>query len=112
VIVSDFPKILAEFKRQQFSLLWRGSRDDFRVNDFHSHCDGHRNTLTVIVDKDGNIFGGFTPVEWESSEKSKYKADPSLKSFLFVSKNPNKVQAGRFALKAKKRDGNLLCFQS
>jgi hypothetical protein len=40
--------------------------DAFRANQFHRRCDGHANTLTVILDTKGNIFGGFTPVEWES----------------------------------------------
>jgi hypothetical protein len=63
MIVSDFPEIFAEFGGQRFSLLWRGSRDGFGASDFHSRCDGHANTLTVILDTDGNIFSGFTPVE-------------------------------------------------
>jgi hypothetical protein len=32
---------------------------------FHGRCDGHAPTLTLIQDTEGNIFGGFTPVEWE-----------------------------------------------
>jgi hypothetical protein len=103
VIVSDFPEIFAEFGGQRFLLLWRDSRDDFGASDFHRDCDGHADTLTVILDTDGNIFGGFTPVEWESPEKSKYKADPSPTSFLFVLKNPDKVQARKFSLKAEKK---------
>jgi hypothetical protein len=63
-----------------FSLLWRGSRDGFGAGDFQKLCNGHANTLTVILDTNGNIFGGFTPVEWESY--ARYKADRSLKSFL------------------------------
>jgi hypothetical protein len=65
-IISDFPEIFAEFRGKQFSLLWRGSRNGFKAQEFHHRCDGHANTLTVIVDTEGNIFGGFTPVEWES----------------------------------------------
>jgi hypothetical protein len=68
VIVSDFPEIFDEFREKRFSLLWRGGRDGFGKHDFHSRCDGHANTLTVIEDTKGNIFGGFTPVEWESRE--------------------------------------------
>jgi hypothetical protein len=33
---------------------------------FPGRYDGHVNTLTVFLDTNGNIFGGFTPVEWES----------------------------------------------
>jgi hypothetical protein len=107
VIISDFPELFAEFRGQRFSLLWRGSRDGFGACDFHSRCDGRGNTLTVILDTNGNIFGGFTPVEWESrqwnrklgKEHNGYKADPSLKSFILTLKNPHNIPARRFALK-------------
>jgi hypothetical protein len=62
-IISDFPEIFAEFREKRFSLLWRGSRDSFKEKDFHRRCDGHANTLTVILDTEGNSFGGFTPAE-------------------------------------------------
>jgi hypothetical protein len=64
-IISDFPEIFAEFRRKQFSVLWRGSRDGFESSKFHGRCDGHTNTLTVIFDTEGHIFGGFTPLKWE-----------------------------------------------
>jgi hypothetical protein len=56
--------------------------------------------LTVILDTDGNIFGGFTPVQWESSKDVKFKADPPGKRFLSTMKDPHNVPARRFALKA------------
>jgi hypothetical protein len=99
LIVSDFPEIFAEFRGKRFSLLWRGSRDGFGARDFHGRCDGHANTLTVILDIKGNVFGGFTPVEWGSS--GLVKADASLRSFLFTLKNPHNIPARRFALKAE-----------
>jgi hypothetical protein len=110
-IVPDFPKLFEDFKKKRFTLLWRGSRDGFNPCDFHSRCDGHPNTLTVILDTKGNIFGGFTPVEWESRRKRPYrKADPSLKSFLFTLKNPHNVPARRFALKPEKRKEAIQCW--
>jgi hypothetical protein len=87
VIAPDFPTLFEDFKKKQFTLLWRGSRDGFGADDFHSRCDGHPKTLTVILDTDGNIFGGFTPVEWDFA--SNEKADPSLKSFVFILKYPH-----------------------
>jgi hypothetical protein len=66
----------------------------------------------VILDTDGNIFGGFTPVEWESTEWDIYEADLSLKSFLFTLKNPHNVPARRFALKAEKKDEAICCISS
>jgi hypothetical protein len=83
-IISDFPDVFAKFRGKHFALLWRGGRDGFGARDFHSRCDGHANTLTLIEDTKGNIFGGFTPVKWESPNGDKCKADPSLKSFLFT----------------------------
>jgi hypothetical protein len=62
MIISDFPEIFSEFRGRWFSLLWRARRDGFGGRDFHSRCDGHPNTMTVILDTEGHIFGGFTPV--------------------------------------------------
>jgi hypothetical protein len=111
-IISDFPEIFAEFRGKWFSLLWRGGRDGFGRGDFHRRCDGHANTLTVILDTNGNIFGCFTPVEWELPHQGKLKADASLKSFLFTLKNPHNVPARRFALKAEKKNEAINCFSS
>jgi hypothetical protein len=112
-IVACFPKLFEDFKTKTFILLWRGSRDGFAAHDFHSHCDRHANTLTVILDTDGNIFGGFTPVEWESRDSQDsanwFKADPSLKSFLFTLKNPHNVAERRFALNATEMDRAINC---
>jgi hypothetical protein len=108
LIISDFPEIFAEFRKNRFSLLWRGSRDGFKARDFHSRCDSHANTLTVILDTEGNIFGGFTPVKWESGE-SRHKADDSQKSFLFTLKNPHNIPARRFALKAEMKHRVIWC---
>jgi hypothetical protein len=116
-IISDIPEIFAEFRGKRFSLLWRGSRDGFKAEEFHGRCDGHANTLTVILDTKGNIFGGFTPLEWESREWNRkydnesncWKADDSLKSFLFTLKNPHNIPARRFALKAEMKQWAIEC---
>jgi hypothetical protein len=96
-IISEIPEIFAEFQRKRFSLLWRGSRDGFKAKEFHIRCDGHGSTLTVILDMKGNIFGGFTPLKWESrvfkGYGSDFKADDSLKSFVFTLKNPHNFLA-------------------
>jgi hypothetical protein len=102
-IIPDFPKLFEDFKQKQFTLLWRGSRDGFRVDHFHRCCNGHPITLTVYLDRGGNIFGGFTPVAWESG-KCHRKADPTLKGFLFTLKNPHNLPARRFPLKAEQKD--------
>jgi hypothetical protein len=109
-IISDFPEIFAEFRSKHFNLLWRGSRDGFSAARFHGYCDRHGNTLTVILDTKGNVFGGFTPLKWESRMKMPWnKADGSLRSFVFTLKNPNNVGAKRFALKPEKKQFAICC---
>jgi hypothetical protein len=123
LIVSPIPPLFDEFRLKKWGLLWRGSRDGFGARDFHSRCDGHANTLTLIVtaaseeDVGGFVFGGFTPVEWESrvwngkwgAENNCWKSDDSLKSFLFTLKNPHNIPARKFALKAEEKKRALLC---
>jgi hypothetical protein len=109
LIVAGFPALFAEFGGKRFALLWRGSRDGFGARDFHGRCDGHAPTLTLIQDTGGNIFGGFTPVEWESFQPGKSKADPSLRSFVFTLKNPHNFPAKKFALKAEGKDRAIFC---
>jgi hypothetical protein len=116
-IISDFPEIFAEFRGKRFEILWRGSRDGFKAKEFHRRCDGRPNTLTVILDTEGNIFGGFTPVEWESrvwdgkyrEESNCWKADDSRKGFVFTLKNPHSIPARRLALKAEKKQRAICC---
>jgi hypothetical protein len=112
LIVADFPALFAEFRNKRFTLLWRGSRDGFGARDFHKRCDLHANTLTLIQDTGGNIFGGFTPVKWEWSFRPKWKGDQSLKSFLFTLKNPHNFPARKFGLKAEAKDEAIICDSS
>jgi hypothetical protein len=109
LIVADFPALFAEFRGKRLTLLWRGSRDGFDGDDFHGRCDGHAPTLTLIQDTKGNVFGGFTPVEWMSPPQPMSLADPSLKSFLFTLKNPHNFPPKKFALKAKEKHMAIIC---
>jgi hypothetical protein len=116
-IISEFPDIFAEFRKKQFSLLWRGSRDGFKVKEFHRRCDRHGNTLTVILDTNGNVFGGFTPLEWESrvwngksgKDDNCIKTDGSCQSFVFTLKNPHDISARKFALKFEMKHQAIIC---
>jgi hypothetical protein len=111
LIVADFPELFEDFGRKRFTLLWRGSRDGFGARGFHGRCNCHAPTLTLIEDTEGNIFGGFMPVKWESQKHGiptswrlwYYKAGPSLKTFIFTLKNPHNYSARTFALKIENR---------
>ena len=49
----------------KWKLLFRGSRDGFQAETFHSKCDNKGPTVT-IVKSGNNIFGGFTEISWNS----------------------------------------------
>jgi hypothetical protein len=80
-IILKLPDIFADFRRKRFSILWRSNRDGFGASEFHRRCDGHANTLTVILDPEGNTLAA------------------SLR-FLFTLKNPHDVALRKLALKA------------
>jgi hypothetical protein len=97
LILRQFPvEIFSEFKTKQFVLLWRGTRDGFQASIFHNRCDGHSNTLIVIQDIGGSIFGGFTPIPWGGP--TGWKADSSGRSFLFTLRNPAGIAPMKFPL--------------
>jgi hypothetical protein len=97
VIVKDYPDILKEFRNKKWNLLYRGSRDGFGVSNFHGKCDNQSNTLTLIETTKGSIFGGFTPLSWDSTTNN-YKSDSSQSGFLFNLKNPRNSAPQRFRL--------------
>jgi hypothetical protein len=90
-IVSQFPEIFGTFKGARLSLLWRGSRDGFDLSEFHQRCDYHQNTLTVILDQHGNIFGGFSEVAWWIYEEVDNQND-----FVFTLSNDADVPPSKF----------------
>ncbi len=72
---------MCEFSlKDKWTLLYRGTRDGFGAADFHSKCDGHSNTLTIVKAHGSSyIFGGFNSIPWDNS--SGFKSDPN--AFLF-----------------------------
>jgi len=78
---------LTGFKNKSSSLLWRGSRDGFDAAAFHRLCDGKENTVTVIKNTNGFIFGGFTSIPWSQANSEIFKTDST--AFLFSLTNPS-----------------------
>jgi hypothetical protein len=107
LILSGIPPLLAEFRRKRFQLLWRGSRDGFGAADFHQRCDGRGNTLVVVLDSRGSVFGGFTPVTWDSSGLE--KADGSGRSFLFAMREGSNTGPKRFGIKPEAKNRAISC---
>jgi hypothetical protein len=81
-IIGGFPAIFGEFRERPFSLLWR------------RRCLGQ--------DKGRRMFENFTPVKENSN--APWKADPSLKSFLFTLRICPISLRKQFALKVEERE--------
>jgi hypothetical protein len=80
--LSELIKLCEFSSNDKWSLLYRGTRDGFGAKDFHSKCDGHSNTLTIVKAKGSEfIFGGFTSINWDSLGRWRHKSDPN--AFLF-----------------------------
>jgi hypothetical protein len=77
-------------------LLYRGSADGFAGPNFHSKCDSQTNTITIILTTDGFIFGGFTPIAWDSNKS--WKPDNTGNSFVFSVKNPHNIKFKTFVV--------------
>ena len=83
-------------------LLYRGSRDGFTAATFHSKCDGKSNTVCVIEDSDGNVFGGFADRPWHCSFKknTRYfvRSTSSCLFSLRLASVEGRTEAARFDL--------------
>ena len=50
--------------------------------DFHKCCDNKGPTLTLVKTSKNKIFGGFTPLNWESDDDL-LKVDKNNQTFIF-----------------------------
>jgi hypothetical protein len=107
-IVTSIPTVLNELKPNKWKMIYRGSDHGFGSSDFHGRCDGISNTITIIQTTEDFIFGGFTPIAWDSSNT--WKTDTSEQSFLFSVKNPHNRDFGRIGLKDPQKA--ICCYSS
>eukprot|EP01132_Coremiostelium_polycephalum_P008092 gene8092-9958_t len=68
---------------RKWKSIYQASKDGFSASTFHQKCNNKGPTITIIWSKTGNIFGGYTSLNWTSSNT--YQNDPQ--SFLFLLKN-------------------------
>jgi hypothetical protein len=84
--MSEFIDLCEFSTNDKWSMLYRATRDGFGAKDFHSKCDGHPKTLTILKAKQSEfIFGGFTSVDWDST--SQWKSDANAFIFSFTNKD-------------------------
>ncbi|KAH3767738.1 hypothetical protein Pelo_378 [Pelomyxa schiedti] len=51
----------------EWELMWRGSSNAFSASSFHHRCNGWGSTATIVRTPQNYVFGGFTPIPWEST---------------------------------------------
>lgn len=68
--------------KQCWKLVFRASTDGFSAESFHRCCDGHENTMTVVLAGNGHVCAGFSDAAWFTSKTSLGKSVSSEKSFL------------------------------
>ena len=80
---NDFIKCLKNWinpnTNLNFKLLYRMSRDGDSIKTFHRLCDNKGPTVSLYLFYDGNIVGGYTPLNWDSN--SLWKKDEE--TFVF-----------------------------
>jgi hypothetical protein len=82
LILPKIPPGLKELQGKRWTLLYRASHDGFMSS--------------VIETTKRFIFGGSTPVAWDSS--GSYKSDASQRSFLFTVKNSHGPEGRTFSI--------------
>jgi hypothetical protein len=113
MIVSTFPSFFDSFEGRKWTLLYRGSEHGFRAQNFHERCDGKPNTLTIIQSKEesgfpSRIFGGFTPVRWESEGNTKGEIEGAA-SFLFNLNPADGSGPRKYPLKINHKNEAIFC---
>jgi len=79
---------------QHLRLIYKATRDGFQADDFHKTCDNKGPSVTVIQTKEGYLFGGFSPVAWDSSDS--WKTHPNC--FIFTLHNPHHIPPSKYPL--------------
>jgi hypothetical protein len=73
-----------DWGKRNWKLCYKATRDGFSVKTFRSLCSNKGETITIIKSSNGYVFGGYTPIPWDSSNTYKFNS----KTFLFSMKNP------------------------
>ena len=83
---------------KRMELIFRGTRDG---NTFHNKCDNKGETITLIKNEKGNIFGGYASISWTSANGT-YCSAPE--SFLFTLSNIYNIEPTKFPSKNDQKE--------
>ena len=90
---SEFVNKLIEWSGyKKMDLIYRGTRDGMNRSVFHSKCNNKGETLSLFENDQGNIFGGYASIPWES--KGGYQN--ASNSFIFSLTNIYNLEPIKF----------------
>ena len=85
---------------KKIELIYSGTRDGMTSNVFHYKCDNKGETITLIKNEKGNIFGGYASIPW-TTNKSCYSAP---ESFIFTLSNIYNTEPTKFPSKNDQKE--------
>ena len=71
-IIINWIKQKTNKKKIKFEKIFVMSVNGSSSQDFHKYCDNKGPTLTIIKTTKNRIFGGFTPLNWETGEDEEF----------------------------------------
>ena len=74
---------LFQNKKVNFNLLYRGTRDGDNTINLHQKCDKYKNVIIFMKSEQGNRYGGYSNIGWESREINKWEYPIDDNAFLF-----------------------------
>ena len=75
-------------------LLYKGTRDGMEGKYFHNKCNNQGPTISLFKNEKGNIFGGYTSIEWTSCNNYKSASE----SFIFTLTNIHGTEPTKFPI--------------
>jgi hypothetical protein len=107
--ICDDANIKKESKTYNLLLLYRASRDGFKISKFHSLCDKKGPTIFIAQLKEtGKLIGGYNPFSLEpynSLSGDNFKSTNKSFLFSFVSKNVTTSSLARVT-----NESNAICY--
>jgi len=96
-----------QYSNKKFKLLFSTKQDGYTSKSFHDKCNNKSPTVTIVHSNYNHVFGGFTPIAWDSS--GSYKPDNSKLSFIFLLRSQKGDIPNKFTLKASNISYAIYC---
>ena len=89
--------LINETKSYKLERIYSSKNNGLTAHKFHELCDNKGPTISLIINHDDSIFGGYTSISWKSNNRSSSLCYPDSNAFLYQLKPNIKI----FELKNK-----------